>query len=137
MDDWRNALLVPIPKKGNRHHYDNWRGISLLDVAGKLFARILQDRLTIVAEENLPESQCGFRRGRGCLDMVYVVRQLIAKSYEHQSLLCAMFIDLKKAYNSIPRQALWSVLQPPPQHAECDPFTTRWNDGRGPGRGSK
>ena len=47
---WRDALLVPIPKKGNLHICDNWRGISLLDVIGKLFARILQDRLQCVAE---------------------------------------------------------------------------------------
>ena len=63
---WRDALLVPIPKKGNLHICDNWRGISLLDVIGKLFARILQDRLQCVAEGLLPESQSGFRRGRGC-----------------------------------------------------------------------
>ena len=38
--EWRNATVVPIPKKGNLHVGDNWRGISLLDVVGKLFARI-------------------------------------------------------------------------------------------------
>ena len=45
---------------------DNWRGIALLDVVGKLVARIVQSRLQIVAEQELPESQCGFRRGHGC-----------------------------------------------------------------------
>ena len=43
--DWQNAEIVPIPKKGDLRKYDNWRGISLLDVVGKVFARILQDRL--------------------------------------------------------------------------------------------
>ena len=41
--------------------YDNWRGIS--DVVGKFFARILQDRLQVVTERILPESQWGFGRG--------------------------------------------------------------------------
>ena len=33
--DWKDAEIVPIPKKGNLQHCDNWRGISLLDVEGK------------------------------------------------------------------------------------------------------
>ena len=74
---WRDALLVPIPSLGNLHICDNWRGISLLDVIGKLFGRILQDRLHCVAEGLLPESQWGFRRGRGGMDMVFVMQQLI------------------------------------------------------------
>ena len=82
----------------------------MLDVIGKLFARILQDRLQTVAEDILPDSQCGFRKGRGCIDMVFMARQLVEKSIEHDSTLYALFIDLKKAYDSIPRAALWRVL---------------------------
>jgi len=58
--DWKDAEIVPIPKKGDLKNCDNWRGISLLDVVGKLFGRILQDRLQLIAEKVLPESQCGF-----------------------------------------------------------------------------
>ena len=58
--EWRDALLVPIPKKGDLTQCDNWRGISLLDVTGKIFAKIIQSRLQNVAEEVLPDSQCGF-----------------------------------------------------------------------------
>ena len=43
VEDWRDAVVVPIPKKGDLKLCDNWRGISLLDVAGKVFAWILQD----------------------------------------------------------------------------------------------
>ena len=58
--DWRDALLVPIPKKRDLTVCDNWRGISLLDVVGKVFTKIIQSRLQSVAEEVLPDSQCGF-----------------------------------------------------------------------------
>ena len=68
--DWTDAVLIPIPKKGDLSKCDNWRGISLLDVVGKVIARILQDRLQKLAEDELPESQCGFRKGRGCSDMI-------------------------------------------------------------------
>ena len=75
----------PIPKKGNLHCCDNWRGIALLDVAGKLVARVVQNRLQVLAERELPESQCGFRRGRGCTDMIFMVWQLAEKAIEHQT----------------------------------------------------
>ena len=111
VDDWRNAEIVPIPKKGSCHlKCDNWRGISLLDVAGKVFARILKDRLEVIAERVLPESQCGFRRGRGCIDMIFATRQLVEKTIEHDDSLFILFIDLKKAYDSVPRDAMWTVL---------------------------
>ena len=74
--DWQDAILVPVPKKGNLHCCDNWRGIALLDVVGKLVGRVIQNHLQRVAECVLPESQCGFWRGRGCTDMIFVVRQL-------------------------------------------------------------
>ena len=48
--EWRDALLVPLPKKEDLPCCDNWRGISLLDVMSKLFARVLNDRLQLVVE---------------------------------------------------------------------------------------
>ena len=107
---WRDSILVPMPKKGNLSLCDNWRGISLLDVVGKVVARILQERLQKLAEDELPESQCGFRAERGCADMIFTVHQLIEKSWEHKSKAFFTFIDLKKAYDSIPRKAMWLAL---------------------------
>ena len=109
--DWSNAVLVPIPKKGDLSNCDNWRGIALLDVVGKVVARVLQERLQELSEEELPESQCGFRKGRSCTDMTFTVRQLVEKSWEHRTKLFMTFIDLKKAYDSIPRCALWTALR--------------------------
>ena len=103
--------MVPIPKKGDLHFCDNWCGISLLDVVGKLLARILQDRLKTIADNFLPDSQCGFRTGRGCIDMIFVARQLLEKTIEHNSELYVLFVDLRKAYDSIPRDALWRVSE--------------------------
>ena len=101
----------PIPKRENLSSCDNWRGISLLDVVGKVMARLLQERLQLVAEIELPESQCGFRKGRGCSDMTFTLRQLVEKSIEHQSKQSITFVDLRKAYDSIPCTALWRILE--------------------------
>jgi len=54
--EWENGILIPIPKKGNLHFCNNWRGIALLDVVGKLVGRIVQDHLQRLAEVELPES---------------------------------------------------------------------------------
>ena len=77
--EWRDATLVPVPKKGDLSVCDNWRGISFLDVMGKLFARIINDRLQAVVENSVADSQCGVRAGRGYVDMVFCVRQLVEK----------------------------------------------------------
>ena len=63
--DWTNAVLIPIPKKGDLSNCDNWRGISLLDMVGKVIARILQDRPQQFAEEELSKSQCGSAKAEG------------------------------------------------------------------------
>ena len=48
--EWVDAILIPIPKKGNLHCCDNWRGIALLDVVRKVAARIVQIRLQTLAD---------------------------------------------------------------------------------------
>ena len=109
--DWRDAQLVPIPKKGDLSLCDNWRGIALLDVVGKVVGRIIQDRLQLLAATSLPESQCGFRPGRSCADAAFSVRQVVEKSFEHRVKSFCIFVDLRKAYDSIPRAALWIALR--------------------------
>ena len=106
-NDWRDAILIPIPKKGDLSHCDNWRGISLLNMIGKVVARIVKERLRKLAEDELPESQCAFSKGRSCADMIFTVCQLVEKSCEHKSKAFFTFIDLKKAYDSVPREAMW------------------------------
>ena len=81
-----------------------------MDVVGKLVARVLQERLQKVAEQELLESQCGFCKGRSYSDMIFTVRQLVEKTIEHGAKLFLVFVDLEKAYDSVPRAALWHAL---------------------------
>ena len=46
--DWRNAVIVPVYKKGSRLDCTNYRGISFMSVVGKVFARILNERVKLV-----------------------------------------------------------------------------------------
>jgi hypothetical protein len=110
---WSDAVLVPISKKGDLSNCDNWRGIAVLDVVGEMVARVLQKRLQELAEDELTKSQCHCRKGSwSCTDMLFTERQLVKKSweYEYNAKLFLTFVDLKKAYDSVPRSALWVVL---------------------------
>ena len=110
--EWKNARIISIYKnKGDRATCGNSRGISLLAVAGKVLARVILSRLnSCVVDEVCPESQCGFRKCRGTIDMLFVARQLQEKAREQQRDLCMAFIDLSKAFDTVDRQLLWQVL---------------------------
>ena len=87
------------------------RGISLLSIAGKILARVILNRMIdSVAENTLPDSQCGFRPGRSTVDMVFTVREIQEKCTEQQMDLFACFIDLTKAFDTVNREALWIIL---------------------------
>ena len=78
--DWKDASMVPLYKKGDRKDCGNYRGISLLSIVSKIFSRVLLNRLNIhITSKVLPESQCGFRSGRSTIDMVFCLRQLKEK----------------------------------------------------------
>ncbi|BHF61520.1 hypothetical protein SprV_0100449500 [Sparganum proliferum] len=113
---WRqgeDATIVHFYKrKGNRQICDNHRGISLLNIAGKIFARILLNRLNNHLEQGLlPESQCGFRRHRGTTDMIFAARQLQEKCQEMRTHLYSTFVDLTKAFDTVNREGLWKIMQ--------------------------
>ena len=109
----KHATIVHIYKrKGNRQSCDNHRGISLLSIAGKILARVLLNRLLDHLEQGLlPESQCGFRAGRGTSDMIFAARQLQEKCMEQHRDLYTTFVDLTKAFDSVSREGLWKIME--------------------------
>ena len=58
----------------------------------------------------LPETQCGFRQGRGTIDMIFTARQLQEKCREQNVGLYTTFIDLTKAFDTVSREGLWKVM---------------------------
>ena len=76
--DWIDAILVCLYKgKGQKSECGNYRGISLLEAVGKVFSKLLLNRLTkYICPIVIPETQCGFRPGRATTDMIFAARQL-------------------------------------------------------------
>ena len=108
--DWRYAILVSLYKKGSKSDCNNFRGISLLSIVGKLFSRITLNRLVrTIVNGILPESQCSFRANRGTVDMIFSARQL-QKCKEQNLPLYQCFIDLLKVFDTVNRSTLWKIL---------------------------
>ena len=63
--DWKRAVFIPIPKKGNAKECSNYRTIALISHASKVMLEILQARLQQYVNHELPDVQAGFRKGRG------------------------------------------------------------------------
>ena len=108
----RDAKIITLYKnKGERSDCNNYRGISLLSVVGKVFARVILTHPQRLAEQVYPESQCGFRAGRSTADMIFSLRQLQEKCREQNMPLYVAFIDLTKVFDLIGRDRLFKVLQ--------------------------
>ena len=103
---------MPLHKgKGDVRECGSYRGISLLSVVGKVYGRVLIERVIECTDGEIGGEQCGFRRGMGCSDQVFAVRQICEKMLgKHQEVFWA-FMDLEKAYDRIDREALWQVLR--------------------------
>ena len=111
-ENWRNSLLVVLYKgKGPKNNGSNYRGISFLSVVGEILSRIIFKKINLHIVDNvLPEFQCGFRSGRGTVDMIFTTRQLQEKCQEQCRDFFQVFIDLTKALDTVNREALCLIL---------------------------
>ncbi|KAI8516720.1 hypothetical protein Bbelb_053010 [Branchiostoma belcheri] len=111
-EDWRKSIVVPIwKKKGNKKDCSTYRGISLISHTGKTFAKILEQRTRAIVDPLLSEAQFGFRKGRGCTDAIFELRQLSEKAYEYQKHIHLVFVDQEKAFDRVNRNKLWEILE--------------------------
>lgn len=110
--DWKMGCIVPLYKgKGDALECKNNRGISLLSVPGKVYGRILIERVIESSESQIGEEQSGFRKGRSCADQIYVLRQVCEKMREKKKSVYVAFMDLEKAYDRVDREAMWQVMR--------------------------
>ena len=58
--DWKDGVIIKIPKKGDLSDCGNWRGITLLPIASKIFSKILLNRMEPAVERMLRDEQAGF-----------------------------------------------------------------------------
>ena len=103
-------IVCPVYKKGDKFLMSNYRAIALLSIPGKIFLKILLERMKEIVERKLKESQYGFRSGRGTVDAIFVIRMIIEKAKEKNIPLHFNFIDFQSAFDTVWRNALWKML---------------------------
>ncbi|CAI5444894.1 unnamed protein product [Caenorhabditis angaria] len=106
-EDWNKVRIKLLEKKKNPECVKDVRPISILSIPGKIYTKILTNRMVKRAEEYMDESQGGFRPGRSCAENLQSISCLWEKCYEYEIPLILTFIDFRAAFDSI----LWSAVQ--------------------------
>ena len=109
-DEWRVGRLKLLPKKGDLSDPNKWRGIMLLNVASKIISSVISKRLQIVLRLFGLEAQNGFLPDRGCNDASFALRRALQLRREAGLDTYVVFIDLVKAFDSVPRDGLFAIL---------------------------
>ena len=77
--DWKRSVFIPIPKKSNAKECSDYCIIALISYASKVMLKILQTRLQQYVNQELPDVQTGFRKGRGTRDQIADIHWIIKK----------------------------------------------------------
>jgi hypothetical protein len=113
LDEWRNAVITPIFKKGDRREPKNYRGNGIRNTCYKVHSKILNRKLQKYSEAftRMTVTQIGFRKGRSCMDPTFCLKLLIEKRREFNLETHLLVIDYEKAFDNIQRKILYNILK--------------------------
>ena len=99
--DWKRSVFISVPKKVNAKECSNYHTIVLISQTSKVMLKILQARLQLYVNRELPDVQAGFRKGRGTRDQIVIIYWIIEKAKEFQKNIYLCFIDYAKAFDCV------------------------------------
>ena len=107
------AKVIPIHKKGCTNDVNNYRPISLLPIFSKIMEKLMAKRLNVFLQENsiLCNNQFGFRPGFSTEHSLMAIIETIKKTIEEKKYGCGVFIDLKKAFDTVNHKILLHKLE--------------------------
>nr|VZI18002.1 unnamed protein product [Spirometra erinaceieuropaei] len=111
--DWKSATITPLFKSGSRASANNYRPVSLTSICCKIMEKIIKQALMQFLEQHhlLSDAQHGFQSGRSCLTNLLFTLERWTKARDEGSVVHAIYIDFKKAFDSVPHQRLLQKLR--------------------------
>ena len=108
----KKAKVIPIHKKGSRLSIDNYRPISLLSNINKLFEKLMYKRVYrfLTLKESFFEMQFGFREKHSTSHALISLTEKIREAIDTNNFACGIFIDLKKAFDTVDHEILLKKL---------------------------
>jgi sorting nexin-29 len=108
---WEQGLICPIYKGGDRLICEEYRGISLLNTAYKVFSTILFQRLQPYTEKIGGNYQCIFRNGKSTSGQLHTTGLILEKMGECGLNTFYLFVDFRAAYDSTDRTQLFKAVE--------------------------
>ena len=107
-DDWRQANIAPVFKKGDRSVAANYRPISLTSVCSKVLEHIIHSQIMkhLDTHQILTDQQHGFRKKRSCESQLILTVQDLASAMEENEQIDAILLDFSKAFDKVSHQRL-------------------------------
>ena len=112
--DWKQAIIKPVFKKGYKHSISNYSPISLTSVVSKLFKSFIRDLISLHMrnESILSDHQFGFTTGRSCVTQLLCCVQDWLESFEVGKPVDVFYLDLlQKAFDTVPHKQLLYKLE--------------------------
>jgi hypothetical protein len=109
-DQWNEFIILQIYKKDDTTDCSNYRGISLLSISYKILFSNLLTSLSPYIDEVIGDNQREFQRNRQNTDQIFCIRQILEEKWDHSETVHRLFVDIKKAYDSVRREVLASIL---------------------------
>ncbi|BHF63433.1 hypothetical protein SprV_0200642500 [Sparganum proliferum] len=111
--DWKSATITPLFKGGSRASTNNYRPVSLTSVCCKIMEKIIKKALMQFLEQHhlFSDAQHGFRSSRSCLANLLFTLERWTKARDEGNVVHAIYIDFKKAFDSVPHQRLLHKLR--------------------------
>ena len=107
------AKVIPVHKKGPTTDVNNYRPISLLSTFSKIMEKIMATRITNFLDLHsiIYPNQFGFRAGCSTIHSLISITETINKTIEQNKFGCGVFIDLKKAFDTVNHDILLLKLE--------------------------
>jgi len=106
------GVIHALHKGGDASQFENYRGITVGPILAKVFAMILEARLSSWAKERglQARGQACFRKDFRTTDNLYILRTFIEQSAHKRKKVYCCFVNFRKAFNTVPQDLLWQVL---------------------------